>query len=383
MTMTSRERLTAALRRQPVDRIPCCPAFSTSLTGPQHHWRGRADTLDRITGDLGLDATISVDLPASWHPDITARVWRDDSGAEPVLHKRIETPAGPLTAAIRMTADLEHPDDIPLNSDWNVSRYVKPWLETEQDVECYRYVQLPPETEDIAAAHQRFLARKQLADQYGLATFAACGMGLTSALQLFGPQQAVLLSIQQPALIERFLQIEHQATMRRAQVLAQWGVDIVCRNGFYETTDFWSPNQVRRWMVPLLRDEIAAMRSHGAATTYTVCTGIMPILDILADLPFDNYNAIEPALGNQDMDRVAEALCPNHSIWGGVSGPIHIGEGTPGQARQAVRGAVRRFGPRGLILSAVPSIRPHWPWENVLAMLDEWRRICAELEPEP
>ena len=32
-------------------------------------------------------------------------------------------------------------------------------------------------------------------------------------------------------------------------------------------------------------------------------------------------------------------------------------------------------GRRGLVLSAVPSIRAHWPWENALAMFDEWRRL--------
>ena len=31
--------------------------------------------------------------------------------------------------------------------------------------------------------------------------------------------------------------------------------------------------------------------------------------------------------------------------------------------------------PRGLVLNAVPSIRAHWPWENALAMFDEWRRL--------
>ena len=44
-------------------------------------------------------------------------------------------------------------------------------------------------------------------------------------------------------------------------------------------------------------------------------------------------------------------------------------------ARQAVRDAFATFGKRGLILSAVPSIRAHWPWENALATFDEWRRL--------
>jgi hypothetical protein len=54
---------------------------------------------------------------------------------------------------------------------------------------------------------------------------------------------------------------------------------------------------------------------------------------------------------------------------------MHLGEGTQEVARQAVRDAFATFGKRGLILSAVPSIRAHWPWENALATFDEWRRL--------
>ncbi len=369
--------MTAALRRQDVDYVPCCPFFSASLAGPAYTWGERADSLDRIVNQLGLDGHVSVSVEAAWHPDVSTRVWREDPPGErwPILHKEISTPAGPLTAAIWITDDLEHKEDIPLNSDWNVSRYVKPWLQTAEDVERYRYVQLPPGDEDIARAREAFAPRKALADQYQVITYAGCGLGLTSAIQLFGAEPAVMLSVDQPEVMERFLQIEHRATMGRAEVLADLGVDVIVRNGFYETTDFWSPSQIERFLVPLLHREIQVMGSGGAAVGYTVETGVMPLLDILADLDFDFYHAIEPVLGHQDMGTVAERLGDRHAIWGGVSGPIHIGEGTPEEARQAVREAFDTFGRRGLVLSAVPSIRAHWPWENSLAMFDEWRRL--------
>ncbi|MHB0878322.1 MAG: uroporphyrinogen decarboxylase family protein [Anaerolineae bacterium] len=375
--MNSRQRLSAAMRRQDVDYVPCCQPFTASLLGPQYTWVGRADSLERIVGELGLDATVPVSIEAFWHPDVSTRVWTEQRPGDrwPVMHKQIDTPAGPLTAAIWVTDDLEHKDDIPLNSDWNVSRYVKPWLETMEDVERYRYVQLPPSDAAIADARERFARQKALADRHGLATQAGCGLGLTSAISVFGAQQAVTVSMDHPEVIDRFLEIEHQATMRRAEVLAELGVDIIVRNGFYETTDFWSPGQVSRFLVPRLRREIEVMKSGGAAVCYTIETGVMPLLDVYADLEFDCYHAIEPALGHQDMAVVASRLGPRHAIWGGVSGPIHIGEGDTETARQAVRDAFATFGKRGLILSAVPSIRAHWPWANALAMFDEWRAL--------
>jgi uroporphyrinogen-III decarboxylase len=375
--MNSRERILAALRRQDVDYVPCCCFFTPSLVGPEYTWKGRADTLDKIVNGLGLDGYVHTGIEASWHPEVTARVWREERSGErwPILHKEIRTPKGPLTAAIYITDDLEHKEDIPLISDWNVSRYVKPWLQTMEDVERFRYVYLPPLDRDIAVARERFAAEKRLAEEYGVITRAHCGLGLTAAIMMFGAQQAVMVSMDHPEIIQRFLEIEHQATMKRAELLASLGVDVIVRNGFYETTDFWSPGQLERFLLPLLSDEVKVMKSGGAAVTYTVETGIMPMLDMLAKLDFDGYHAIEPALGHQDMRMVAARLCDRHSIWGGVSGPIHIGEGTPEIARQAVRDAFATFGKRGLVLSAVPSIRAHWPWENALAMFDEWRRL--------
>lgn len=375
--MTSRERVLAAVRRQEVDYVPCCCFFSASLVGPEYTWKGRADSLELIVDGLGLDSYVGVGMEPSWHPEVTTQVWKEERPGEewPVLHKRIETPVGPLTAAVRLTEDWPEGDDIPLNSDWNVSRFVKPWLETMEDVERYRYVQLPPDDQAIAKGKERFSGQKKLADEYGVITYAGCGMGLTSGLQLFGAEQGVALSMDRPEVIERFLEIEHQATMKRAELLAEWGVDVICRNGFYETMDFWSPRQVKQWLVPLIDREIEVMKSGGSAVVYTVCTGIMPMLDVLADWDFDGYNSIEPVLTGQDMEEVAAKLCPRHSIWGGISGPIQIGEGTPEIARQAVRDAFETYGRRGLILKPVPSIRAHWPWENSLAMFEEWRKL--------
>ena len=94
--------------------------------------------------------------------------------------------------------------------------------------------------------------------------------------------------------------------------------------------------------------------------------------------------ATEP--GQQRLDMLAVSTWSSRQLEGflfpylherRVSGPMHLGEGTQEVARQAVRDAFATFGKRGLILSAVHSIRAHWPWENALATFDEWRRLRA------
>lgn len=44
----------------------------------------------------------------------------------------------------------------------------------------------------------------------------------------------------------------------------------------------------------------------------------------------------------------------------------------------AVREVFDVFGPTGLLLTACPSAHSIMPWENTLAMIDEWRRLRDE-----
>lgn len=53
-------------------------------------------------------------------------------------------------------------------------------------------------------------------------------------------------------------------------------MDIIWRNGFYETADFYSPAMLDRFLGERLRREADAARAAGMLTNYTVHTGIMP-----------------------------------------------------------------------------------------------------------
>ncbi len=382
--MSSRERMLAAIRREEVDYVPLSTHFSESQSAErkfrawqQGNAHGEHALLHQVE-ELGLDPVVYLYVSPGQHPEVTSRVWEEEVPGEPhpILHKEIRTPAGPLTAAVRRTEDWPHGTDVPLQSDFCVSRFVKPWLQTMEDVERWAYLHMPPGDREIAATQEQAKRVRTWAEQWGLAIVTPIGYGLTATHQLFGVDM-IYVSMDNPEVMDRFLEIEHQTTMRRLEIALDpaLDVDIVRRNGFYETTDFWSPQQLRDFLGKRLRAEIGLVHGAGRVCSYTVCTGIMPILDYLAELPFDAYSSIEPALGNQDMKVVAQKLGDCKCIWGGVSAPVHIGEGTPEIVREAVREAFETFGKKGFILHAVPSIRQQWPWKNVQAFIEEWKRL--------
>jgi len=375
--MTPKERLLTALRRGETDYVPCAPTFWQPPPVAEYSWNDLPGRLDVFINKLGLDTCLDIGVGAASHPDVTSRAWVEERPGEryPLVHKEIETPAGKLTCTVKKTDDYPHGDDIPLVSDFVVSRIVKPWLQTMDDVEKYAYVCMPPTDETISRRKKSMKPLRKLADEWQVPVRATCGLGLTASLSLFGAQNAVMLSVDQPEVIDRFAEIEHRTTMKRIEAAIELGVDIIARNGFYETADFWSPAQIERFLVPRLQEEFKLCHQGGKPVTYTVCTGIMPIIPQLSKLDCDCLIHIEPVLGDQDMTVIARELGTKKCIWAGLSAPVHIQRGTPDEVRQAVRDAIETFGRRGFILSAVPSIRPQSPWRNVMAMIDEWKKL--------
>ncbi|MGQ9731279.1 MAG: uroporphyrinogen decarboxylase family protein [Candidatus Zipacnadales bacterium] len=374
--MTPRERLLAAIRREDTDYMPCCPIFWSSPTQPGYEWTTDAERLEVCISHLGVDAVVCFNLPQATNPTVREHIWEERVPGElhPLIHKSIETPTGTLTCTVRRTEDWPHGADIPLMSDFVVSRIVKPWIQSHADLDCFEQVWLPP---DITSQQVRESIRpiRELADRWQVPILLPTGYGWTLALSLFGTENAVIASVDQPDLLDRLAEIDHRVTMRKIELGIDAGVDILHRNGFYETCDFWSPAQIERHLVPRLQHEVALGHQANLPTVYTVCTGIMPMLKQLRMTGVDCLYGIEPVLGDQDMPTVVRELGPYHCIWSGLSAPIHIGRGTPETVRQAVREFYATFGQYSTILMATPSIRPSWPWENVMAMVDEWKAL--------
>ena len=379
--MTSRERLLAALRREPVDYVPCCAAFNP-LSAVQR--RGRewqfpwpadapgGEPLRYQVEELGLDQAVSLGAnlcrPAE---GVESRVWREGD----VLHKEYTTPCGELHASIRYNELWPHGEDIPLHSDFNIGHFVEPWIQTEADLECVKQIQRLCDTADVLEqVRAGYAAAKAVADQYQLATTAHVGSGLTGGLQIFGAAELCLMTIEQPGLVDAYLEHDHQINIRGIEVLGDLGVDILRRNGFYETADYYGPAMLERFLGPRLRREAAAARAGGMLTGYTVHTGVMPILDYLAGLGMDSFFGIDIAFKGVDPVKVRDKLAPTSALWTGPSSTFHLWNG-PEATRDAVRQVFEVFGKTGLILSPCVSAHSIMPWDSALAMIDEWRKL--------
>lgn len=379
--MTSRERMIAAIRRQPVDYVPCYGSFNPlhPVQRRGHTWNfpwaegaSLEESLAYQVGELGLDELVHIGVDPTTPADgVSSRSWVEDG----VLHKMYTTPAGKLRAAVRYDDKWPHGEDIPFYSDFNVGHFVRPWLQTEADLECLKLVQSPRTVGQILDAARDGVAQAtSVARRYGLALCSSGGLGLTGAQHLFGASELCLAVIEQPELVEAYLEHDHQTNLRTIAALGELGCDIVIRNGFYETADFYSPAMLDRYLHRRLNAEAEAIREAGMVSAYTVHTGVMPILDHLAALRMDSLNGIDLAFHGVEPVQVRDNLSPTKALWTGPSSTYHIWQG-PEATRQAVRQVFETFGRTGLILTQCVSSHSIMPWESTLAMVEEWKRL--------
>ena len=280
--MTPRERVLAAMRREDVDYPPCIPVFGEAPGAGGLTWTNDEERLDVLINHLGVDACVSLGMGPDVRPDVRERVWTEHprDSKYPLIHKVYETPAGPLSCTVRRTEDWPHGDGFPLRSDHLSSRLVKPWVETDADMDRLECVYLPPERTD-AQLEAEFGEVKDRAERWQVPMYMLVGSGLYAAYSIFGAEQAVWLSMDKPELVERLADLEHEVTLARIEIASRIGVHMVRRSSHYETTDFCNPEQVRRYMVPRFRREIELAHQHGMAMVSAACTGVMPILDVL------------------------------------------------------------------------------------------------------
>ena len=380
MEMTSRERVLAAIRREDVDHVPCSPFFNT--LSPQqrvgHRWQfpwgpSQREQVEYCVEEFDADPVVFIPI-GEFYPgsNVSSKVWMEND----IIHKVWSTPSGELSAAIRYDNRWPHGLDIPFFSDFNIGHSVKPWLTSPVDLECLGHILLPAGTEEqLDGLRFGYAEAKALADQFGLPTITCIGLGLTGAMHLCGSEALCMMTIDQPELVDGYLELEHRLNIRHMEIAVEMGVDIINRNGFYETADFYSPAMLKQFLAKRLQKEIEVVHQAGKLIGYTVNTGVMPILDHLASLDFDCVMKMDIAFKGVDLGAIMEKLGGSKSFWVGPSSAFHMGAKNPEVVRQAVRDSFNAFGKEGLILTPCPSVHSIMPWENTLAMIDVWKKL--------
>ena len=376
-TMTSRERLMAAIHLEVPDHVPlwCMWTLERDPFNRKDE-RARAEA----TLALGMDDTIRLHAPWRTDPEVRISAWAEPAPGQnyTLMHKRYETPAGVATQVLRSSEYISDPQSISVLGNLNMSHGIKFLVEGRQDLPPLRYLLSDPDEDQLvqfretARAYRRFAADKQV-----LFESHYVSLGDTVAW-LMGPENLIYACQDDPGLVEELLEIIWRWHLRRIEILLEEKVDIILHEGWYEIPDFWGVESYRRFLKPWLQKEAELVHQAGAIFSYIMTKGIMPLLDDFLDIGMDILWGADPVQGEADLPPLGEKLKGRMCVWGGMNAVLTLGEGTPRDAENAVEEAIRILAPGGgFVLFPVDQIVAGTPWENIEAMLRRWRELAS------
>jgi uroporphyrinogen decarboxylase len=324
MPMTHRERILAAIRGEPVDRVPIAL---------WRHFPGDDGTSDGLAAAVvAFQSTYDFDLvkvtPASGYP---AEAW----GA------RLE-PAGNEEGTRRYLRRV-----VASASDWRTLRPL--------DVHHGVFGRELKALQKVRAAVG--------ADVHVLQTIFS---PLTVAKQMVGPDVVSHLRAH-PDDVDSALAVVSETTARFARASLEHGADGIFFAAQLARTDLLTAEEYRRHGLAFDMPILDAVRPHADLVLLHLC-GENVMFDLTRDYAPDAVNwhdqTTPPALSD------ALARLPRGAVVGGLDRGAHLERGTPEAVRRAVEAAVAATGGRRLIVGAGCVTLVTTPPENLRAARD-------------
>ena len=391
-TMTSRERMLAAINRQPIDHPPCSFMLFKGL------WSSSASYLDFIQKqiDLGLDTYVQIPprepglvsdsynlhgLPVHFPPSIVVREWKENIPDEklPILIKEYLTPAGTLRAEVRQDDEWPYDDHVPFLDDYIESRSRKFIIENQEDLAALRHLLAAPTADDVEELQTTSAPILEFARKNNLLTAGGWGVGADLIGWVYGLQNMIFAAYDQPELLNGLLKIIHDWNQARMNVLLDVGIDLFIKRAWYENTDFWAPKLWRKFIFPILKSDVELAHNRNTHFGYLITANCEPLLEMIIEAGVDVIIGVDPA--NWNLSATKEKVRGNACLWGGVNGHLTIEQESVEDVHVEVQRAMQELGEEGgFILSPVDNVRELnlVSQRNTNALIHQWQQVTGQ-----
>jgi hypothetical protein len=354
--------------------------------------------------EMGLDTRIRLDdLPVRFSADVRIEesVTPGHSGEPPLLTRVYDTPSGTLTSTVKQIEGWPFGDHLPLFSDYITPRAVRHPVMWPPDLAALRHLLRPPDPNDVARFLDEAARRRRLADEHGFLLHGGwrgerqlpdedqnligqdygTGSVVDTLMWLCGGTDPLIWAYDQPDFLRELIALVDDWNRSRLVVHLQARPDVVFRRAWYEGTDFWSPALYREFILPTVRRDVDLAHQAGARYAYIITTGMMSVADLILEAGVDVIVGVDPGMGKGTaLAEVRQKLGGKVGLWGGVSGPLVVEEGTEADVRAAVEEAIAELGGTGrFILSPVDNVRAdtEQAWRNVQVFIETWKALTA------
>lgn len=402
--LTSRERLIKTIEGKEVDHTPLY-SWVFGFSPPQHlRWKrdeeevkywytmrlehihalprkwDLEDDFKRVKTwlNLGIDDVLDVSFPWSINPEVKMKDWKE----EDILCREYLTPAGSLVQKVRQTKEeipsgwVIQPDKPKLFEDFNLPRTIKFPVTETGDIPKLKYLLKPPAEKQAEEYSKRISSIKEFSSKEGVLVQGWSVFGMDGVIWLCGIERAILSAINEPEFFQELVDTVYEFDLMRTKtMIGIGGVDMIVQRGWYSSTDFWSPNLFRKYVIPNLKKMTAFVHNAGLKYAYVMTTGIMNFIEDLEDAGVDLLYFVDPGQDRVNLKKLKEKLTGNLAVAGGINSTVTLNKGNKEEIRQVVLQAMEILGKEKFILSPVDALFPDTSWESVEAMISSWKEF--------
>ncbi len=377
--MNSKERVRAAVARQPVDKVPLgfyVVDYDTIERVIGHETYVR----NKVNAQIGFWEGRRDEVVQSYKED-TVEFYRKIDACDLICFK--EAPVVPPKGHVPEDAPRRVGDGLWRNSRgqvYQVSELSNEFTlveDPERWATDYTVEQFQVEVSDAAPDPSIFEAVDHITAELGPTRYIAGSSGGLSAFVLLGGMERGLMEY---ALHPEIVKAAIDHARRRGNAMDQYyirpGQDGVLFEQDTSGTNgpLVSPRMYREFCYPTAKDRTEHVKTFGKQVLMHNCGDSRPIMDMFVDAGIECYQSLQttahmyvPDLQDQWGDKMA--------FWGGVATENLI-EGSMEDTRENVRDVMSKSGPRGgFILGPSHSIAKGTKYDNFMAMLDEFDRL--------
>jgi len=379
--VNGRERVMAALRHQPVDRVP---------------YGEFAVDYDTVAAVLGRDTFVrnkAGSMIALWEGrrDELAQSWREDYIE---FYRKMD--CFDILNPAAMATSLLPPRDYDF-SDSPTQVDADTWQDRQGRVYKYSSVTNDITCMDDPVARSRQWTVEEFDDAPPpeapdpscyevldalIAEFAGdrfmCGHngGEAGWTLLGGMERGLMAFIEQPEVVKaairaavRKADAKDQWAIRDGQDGVMWGADFA-----YKAGPMISPAMWHEFCFPAYKERTETLHQRGQFVLKHACGNNLLLLDDFVAAGFDAYQSLQATAGVHLAElkpAYGDALC----LWGGM--PLEVLQsGTADEVRSEVRKAVQVGAPgSGFIFGTSHSVAVGTPYDNFMAMIDEFTKL--------
>ena len=348
--MTSKERILKTIEWQETDHIPITVngICHTCVIDLNKKLKGDTFKISDYWLELGTDSGIGIGVPVIFPSDVEIRYsTRQIKGEkDEILTKEYITPKGTLVQAVRKNKHYPY-NEIGLFSDHLVppERSFKYMIDCAQEIDVLESIFAQPENAMFAGTREYAKKAKRYADDREVVFIGHLeGIG-DPLLWLSGFNNIVFMGADKPDALHRYIEILSDWNIRCIQMLLDMGVDIILRRGWYESSDFWSPEMYRKFLLPALKKEVELTHSAGIKYAYIMNSGVDALAELIVESGIDIQTNAEPE--KNDIIGLRKAFQKKVAMCSGINNYHVIESGEETDIDNAVRYAMENYAPGG------------------------------------